>query len=70
MLYEIDEQPEVPVNDAHEVSHYVAALEHGLGRLRGGLSLSLHLMSEMHALLLDHPLDRGKMPGEFRRGQV
>jgi hypothetical protein len=70
LLYEIDEQPGLPVNDASEVSHYVAALEHGLGRLRGGFSLSLHLMSEMHALLLDHPLDRFKTPGEFRLGQV
>lgn len=27
-------------------------------------------MSEMHAVLLDHPLGRGKTPGEFRRSQV
>ena len=70
LLYEIDEQPGVPVEDAHEVSRYVAALEHGLARLRGGFPLSLRLISEMHAVLLDHPLGRGKTPGEFRRSQV
>lgn len=70
LLYEIDEQPGVPIEDAHEVSRYVAALEHGLARLRGGFPLSLRLMSEMHAVLLDHPLGRGKTPGEFRRSQV
>ena len=30
MLFEIDEQPGVPLEDAREVSRYVAALEHGL----------------------------------------
>jgi len=70
LLYEIDEQPGVPVEDAHEVSRYVAALEHGLTRLRGGFPLSLRLIGEMHAVLLDHPLGRGKTPGEFRRSQV
>ena len=30
LLYEIDEQPGVPVEDAREVSRCVAALEHGL----------------------------------------
>ena len=40
MLYELDEQPGVPVGDAREVSRYVAALEHGLARLRGGFPLS------------------------------
>ncbi|MBX3698647.1 MAG: Fic family protein [Dokdonella sp.] len=70
LLYEIDEQPGVPVEDAQEVSRYVAALEHGLARLRGGFPLSLRLLGEMHAVLLDHPQGRGKTPGEFRRSQV
>ncbi|MBP9696449.1 MAG: Fic family protein, partial [Thermomonas sp.] len=69
-LYEIDEQPGVPVEDAQEVSRYVAALEHGLLRLRTGFPLSLRLLGEMHAVLLDHPQGRGKTPGEFRRSQV
>ncbi len=70
LLYEIDEQPGVPVEDAQEVSRYVAALEHGLNRLRGGFPMSLRLLTEMHAVLLDHPQGRGKTPGEFRRSQV
>ena len=70
LLYEIDEQPGVPVEDAQEVSRYVAALEHGLARLREGFPLSLRLIGEMHAVLLDHPTGRGKTPGEFRRSQV
>ena len=71
LLYEIDEQPDGPVEDAHEVSCYIAAFEHGLARLREGFPLSLRLICEMHALLLDHPLGRGKAaPGHFRRSQV
>lgn len=70
LLFEIDEQPGVPVEDAHEVSRYVAALEHGLQRLRGGFPLSQRLLSEMHAVLLDHPTGRSKTPGELRRSQV
>jgi Fic family protein len=70
LLYEIDEQPGVPLDDAREVSRYVAALDHGVARLRGGLPMSLRLIREMHAVLLNHPQGRGKAPGEFRRSQV
>ena len=52
MLYELNEQPSVPVEDAREVSRYVAALEHGLERLRGGFPLSLRLLCEVHKVLL------------------
>lgn len=71
LLYEIDEQPGVPVEDAREVSRCVAALEHGLGTLRGGLPLSMRLLRGMHEVLLSHPGGRGnKTPGELRRSQV
>jgi Fic family protein len=70
LLYEIDEQPGVPVADAHEVSRCVAALEHGLAALRGGLPLSLRLICGMHEVLLSHPGGHGKTPGEVRRSQV
>ena len=36
LLFEIDEQPGVPVDDAREVSRCVAALEHGLQRCAAG----------------------------------
>lgn len=70
LLYEIDEQPGVPLDDAREVSRYVAALDHGVMRLRGGFPISLRLIRETHAVLLDHPRGLGKAPGEFRRSQV
>jgi Fic family protein len=70
LLYEIDEQPGVPVEDAREVSRCVAALEHGLKALRGGLPMSMRLMRGMHEVLMSHPGGRGKTPGEVRRSQV
>jgi len=70
LLYEIDEQPGVPVDDAREVSRCVAALERGLKKLRGGLPLCTRLMREMHKVLLTHPGGRGKTPGEVRRSQA
>ncbi len=70
LLYEIDEEPGVPVEDAREVSRYVAALERGKKLLRSGLPISNRLMSEIHGVLLDHPRGRGKAPGELRRSQV
>jgi Fic family protein len=70
MLYELDEQPGVPVEDAREVSLYVAALEHGLKRLRGGFPLSLRLVREVHRVLLGHGRGERRAPGEFRRSQV
>ncbi|MBS0592403.1 MAG: Fic family protein, partial [Proteobacteria bacterium] len=70
LLFEIDQQPGVPLDDAREVSRCVAAMAHGIERLRGGFPLSLRLLREMHGVLLDHPRGRGKSPGEFRRSQV
>lgn len=70
MLYELDEQPGVPLEDAREVSRYVAALEHGLNRLRAGFPLSLRLMREVHKVLLGGGRGSRITPGEFRRTQV
>ncbi len=70
LLFEIDQQPGVPLDDAHEVSRCVAAMAHGTRRLREGFPLSLRLLRDMHGVLLDHPRGRGKTPGEFRRSQV
>jgi len=39
LLFENDEAPGVPLVDVQEVSNYVAALNHGLERLRGGFPL-------------------------------
>ena len=70
MLFEINEQPGVPMEDAREVSRYVAALEHGLTRLRSGFPLSMRLLCEVHAVLLGGGRGSKLTPGEFRRSQV
>lgn len=71
LLYELDEAPGVPLDDVEEVSNYVAALNHGLRRLReDDFPLSLRLIREMHALLLQGGRGGNKHPGEFRTGQV
>lgn len=70
LLYESDQAPGVPVEDVRAVSDYVAALDHGLGRLRGGFPLSLRLIREIHKVLLRSGRGSKKTPGEFRRSQV
>ena len=70
LLYEIDEAPGVPVDDAREVSRCVAALERGHELLRDGLPLCMRLLGEMHEVLMRHPGGRSKTPGETRRTQV
>ena len=71
LLFELEEAPGVPLDDVEEVSNYVAALNHGLERLRlDDFTLSLRLIREMHALLLRGGRGAGKHPGEFRRGQI
>lgn len=69
LLFELDEAPGVPVDDAVEVSGYVAALEHGLMRLRGGFPVSNRLFREMHAKLLTRGRGSDTLAGEFRRSQ-
>lgn len=70
LLFELDEVPGVPMDDVREVSNYVAALNHGLERLKGGFPLSLRLLREMHGILLATGRGAEKDPGEFRRSQV
>src|SRR5438034_3875007 len=70
LLYEIHEQPGVPLEDARDVSRYVSALEHGLKRLRGGFPLSLRLLREVHEILLGRGRGAHATAGEFRRSQV
>lgn len=69
LLFELEELPGVPIDDVVEVSNYVAALEHGLARLRSGFPLSNRLIREMHSVLLSRGRGSGKEPGEFRRSQ-
>jgi Fic family protein len=69
LLFEIKQAPGVPLDDVVEVSNYVAALEHGLQRLREGFPLSNRLLRETHEILLSRGRGAGKAPGEFRRSQ-
>jgi Fic family protein len=69
LLFELDEVPGVPLDDVVEVSNYVAALDHGLARLREGFPLSLRLIREIHGVLLSRGRGSSKDPGEFRRSQ-
>lgn len=69
LLFEADEIPLVPLDDVEEVSSYIAALEHGLKRMREGFPLSLRLIREMHGILLHTGRGAHSQPGEFRRSQ-
>ena len=68
-LFELDEAPGVPIDDVREVSNYVAALNHGLQRLRENFPLSNRLVREIHGVLLSQGRGSTKTPGEFRRSQ-
>lgn len=70
LLFEDEQVPGVPLEDVREVSDYIAALEHGMARLRGGFPLSGRLIREIHAILLRTGRGSIKNPGEFRRGPV
>jgi Fic family protein len=69
LLFELDEAPGVPFDDVVEVSNYVAALEHGMSRLREDFPLSNRLLREVHEKLLAGGRGADKQPGEFRRSQ-
>lgn len=69
LLFELEEAPGAPLDDVIEVSNYVAALEHGLKRLKEGFPLSNRLIREMHAILLSRGRGSERSPGEFRRTQ-
>jgi Fic family protein len=69
LLFETHGAPGVPVEDVQEVSNYVAAMKHGLERLRGDFPLSLRLIQEIHGILLAKGRGSTKTPGEFRRTQ-
>ena len=58
------------LDDVEEVSSYVAAMQHGLDRIRrDGFPLSSRLLREIHEILLSNSRGRNKAPGEFRQIQ-
>lgn len=68
LRFENEAQAGQPIDDIREVSNYVDAMMFGLERLKE-LPLSLRLIREMHALLLENARGETKNPGEFRRSQ-
>jgi len=69
LLFELDMEPSVPLDDVREVSNYVTALNYGLNRLSEGFPLSLRLIREIHGVLLSKGRGSNQAPGEFRRTQ-
>ena len=69
LLFELDQEPGVPLNDVLEVSNYVRALHYGLKRLAEGFPLSLRLIREVHGILLTKGRGSNQTPGEFRKSQ-
>ena len=55
-------------SDAREVYNYVRALDHGLERVKT-LPISLRMIRELHAKLMDGVRGEIMTPGEFRRSQ-
>jgi Fic family protein len=70
LAYENEAVQGTPLDDVREVSRYVAALYHGLGRIeRGELPLSLRLIRELHGVLMQEGRGSAQTPGDFRRTQ-
>ena len=69
LLHEAGAVPAAHRGDGLETSNAVAALNHGIERLRGGFPISNRLMREMSARLFATGGGAAMMPGEFRRSQ-
>jgi Fic family protein len=70
LLFEHDVASGAPIADVQETSNYIAAMNHGLTRVRGGFPLSLRLIKEVHERLMAGGRGGQSAPGEFRRTQV
>ena len=52
MLYEMEGQPGVPMDDVQEVSCYVKALTLGVQRIREGHPITFRMITELHQALM------------------
>ena len=68
LRFEAEAQTGQPLDDVREVSNYVDAMLYGLDRMCD-LPLSLRLIREMHARLMNGVRGGHADPGEFRRTQ-
>ena len=69
LLFERADLPGVTLDDVKDVANYVAAMDHGLARIREGLPISLRLIREIHEKLMSKGRGSKRQPGEFRRSQ-
>jgi Fic family protein len=68
LQFEIDAKGQEHPKDVEEVVNYIRSMNHGLKRLET-LPLSLRLIREIHAKLLQGVRGANRTPGEFRRSQ-
>lgn len=68
LAFEAEAMNDDTPKDVEEVVNYVAAMNHGLARLKD-LPLSLRLLREIHEKLMDGVRGGEKSPGEFRVSQ-
>jgi Fic family protein len=69
LLFESSYYPGLPLDDVSEVSNYVAALNHGIARIKDGFPVSLRLIRDVHGVLLSSGRGSDRAPGEFRKSQ-
>ncbi len=69
LLFERADLPGVTLDDVRDVANYVAAMDHGLARIRDDFPISLRLIRELHEILLSKGRGSKRQPGEFRRSQ-
>jgi len=70
LLFEAgDSDPNLAI-DAHEVTNYIVAMEHGLARVKEGFPISTRLFREMHERLLNGVRGQHRKPGELRSSPV
>jgi Fic family protein len=68
LQFEIDAKGRAHPKDVQEVVNYIGAMQYGLKRLKE-LPLSLRLIREIHARLLEGVRGGHRSPGEFRTSQ-
>jgi len=68
LAFELDPRGQEIPRDIDEVVNYITAMKYGLDRL-STLALSLRLIREIHAVLLQDVRGAHRQPGEFRTSQ-
>ena len=56
-------------SDVEDVVNYIAAMNHGMGKVKGGGEIDLELIMEMHSILMKNVRGGELAPGKIRRTQ-